>query len=67
LRHYRRFWLMFGLDDGSTRITRQSRSSRLLFRAPFLMFMSQLDHFPQATQQGNGWMLAKTTATILSQ
>ncbi len=35
----------------------------LLFRSPFLMFLSLVDLFTQATRQGNGWTLAKTTAT----
>jgi hypothetical protein len=36
---------------------------RLLFFSPFLMFVSPLDLFPQATQQGDGWTLVKTIAT----
>jgi hypothetical protein len=35
----------------------------LLFRSPFLMFLSLLDVVAQATQQGNGWTLVKTIAT----
>jgi hypothetical protein len=31
------------------------------------MFLSPLDLFAQATQQGNGWTLVKTTATTLDQ
>jgi len=56
---------MFGFDDGFTRTTRQSRSAQLHFGPSFLMFVSPLDLFAQATQQGNGWTLVKTTATTL--
>jgi hypothetical protein len=42
-------------------------STHLLFLSPFLMFLSPLDLFAQATQQGNGWTLVKTTATTLDQ
>ena len=69
-RHYRRFFEQSA--GGVQRVNVVVRSldhcysssflSRLIFWRAFLMFLSLVDLFPQATQQGDGWTLVKTIA-----
>jgi hypothetical protein len=65
--HYRRFFAVVyaafgGLGCGFHLQSRVFAERHLLFLPPFLMFLSPLDLFTQATQQGDGWTLVKTIA-----
>ena len=66
-RHYRRFLLSFMEHlAASSRVSLTIKAipeRQLHFRSPFLMFLSPLNLFTQATQQGDGWTLVKTIAT----